>query len=124
MTGRARAVPVRLTVKRRRKLEQILAAGTSPQRLVLRARIVLAAASGAANAAIAAPVASPEASREGLHHIANNSTNDRPGLGLAFSLQPSIFGFSIDFIKAGSYLSDLLQDHHRPVGCEFSTPAD
>lgn len=53
MPGRARAVPVRLTIKRRRKLEQIVRAATSPQRLVLRARIVLAAAAGAANAVIA-----------------------------------------------------------------------
>ena len=53
MAGRARAVTIRLTRKRRRKLEQILAAGTSPQRLVLRARIVLAAAEGEANAQIA-----------------------------------------------------------------------
>jgi DNA-binding CsgD family transcriptional regulator len=53
VTGRARAIPVRLTRKRRRKLEQIVRAGSSPQRLVLRARIVLAAAAGAANAAIA-----------------------------------------------------------------------
>ena len=50
MAGRSRAVPVRLTIKRRRKLEQIVAAGTSPQRLVLRAKIVLAAAAGTANA--------------------------------------------------------------------------
>jgi transposase len=40
-------------MKRRRKLEQIIRAGTSPQRLVLRARIVLAAAAGTANAQIA-----------------------------------------------------------------------
>ena len=53
MAGRARAVPVRMTIKRRRKLEQIIAAGTSPQRLVLRARIVLAAAEGKENAQIA-----------------------------------------------------------------------
>jgi transposase len=53
MAGRALAVPVRMTIKRRRKLEQIIAAGTSPQRLVLRARIVLAAAEGKENAAIA-----------------------------------------------------------------------
>jgi hypothetical protein len=53
MAGRSRAVPVTLTIKRRRKLEQIIAAGTSPQRLVLRAEIVLAAAAGTANAAIA-----------------------------------------------------------------------
>jgi len=46
-------VPIRLTIKRRRKLEQIVAAATSPQRLVFRARIVLAAAGGAANAVIA-----------------------------------------------------------------------
>lgn len=53
MSGRARAVTIRLTTKRRRKLEQIVRAVTSPQRLVLRARIVLAAAGGMANAAIA-----------------------------------------------------------------------
>ena len=53
MPGCARAVPVRLTIKRRRKLEQIVAAATSPQRLVLRARIVLLAAAGPANAEIA-----------------------------------------------------------------------
>src|SRR6266487_2391769 len=53
MAGRARAVAVRLTAKRRRKLEQITGAATSPQRLVLRAKIVLAAAAGTANAQIA-----------------------------------------------------------------------
>jgi hypothetical protein len=53
MAGRARAVPVRLTIKRRRKLEQIVRAATSPQRLVLRAKIVLAAAAGTQNAQIA-----------------------------------------------------------------------
>ena len=53
MSGRARAVTIRVTTKRRRKLEQIVRAATSPQRLVLRARIVLAAAGGMANAAIA-----------------------------------------------------------------------
>jgi transposase len=53
MSGRARAVTITLTTKRRRKLEQIVRAATSPQRLVLRARIVLAAAGGMANAAIA-----------------------------------------------------------------------
>lgn len=53
MSGRARAVPVRPTKKRRRKLEQIVAAATSPQRLVLRAKIVLAAAEGGTNAQIA-----------------------------------------------------------------------
>ncbi|MDN5861366.1 MAG: IS630 family transposase, partial [Pseudonocardia sp.] len=45
-----------MTIKRRRKLERIVAAGTSEQRLVLHARIVLAAAGGMANAAIAAEV--------------------------------------------------------------------
>ncbi len=53
MAGHTRAVPVRLTIKRHRKLEQIVRAATTPQRLVLRARIVLAAAAGAVNAAIA-----------------------------------------------------------------------
>ncbi len=53
MAGCACAVPVRLSIKRRRKVEQIIAAGTSPQRLVLRARIVLLAAGGMTNAQIA-----------------------------------------------------------------------
>jgi transposase len=53
MAGRARAVPVRMTIKRHRKLRQIIAAGTSPQRLVLRARIALAAAEEKENAQIA-----------------------------------------------------------------------
>ena len=53
MAGRARAVPVQVTVKGRRKLVRIVRAGTSPQRLVLRAKIVLAAADGQANAQIA-----------------------------------------------------------------------
>jgi len=53
MAVRSRAVPVRLTVKRRRKLEQIVRAATSQQRLVRRARIVLLAADGMANAGIA-----------------------------------------------------------------------
>jgi len=43
-----------VTIKRRRKLEQIIAARTSEQRLVLRARIVLAAEDGRTNAETAA----------------------------------------------------------------------
>jgi transposase len=42
-----------MTIKRHRKLRQIIAAGTSPQRLVLRARIALAAAEEKENAQIA-----------------------------------------------------------------------
>jgi transposase len=53
MAGRARAAAVSPTRKRRRKLEQIVRAGSSPQRLVLRARIVLLAAEGKTNAQIA-----------------------------------------------------------------------
>ena len=52
MAGPA-ARPVRMTIKRERKLRQIIAAGTSPQRLALRARIILAAAAGDPNAKIA-----------------------------------------------------------------------
>jgi hypothetical protein len=74
--------------------------------------------------AIAASVTGPEASQQSLYRIAREITNDRPDLGLAFSLQPNIFGFSIDLIKAGSYLRGLLQDRRRHVGREFSTPSD
>jgi transposase len=52
MAGRMTATPVRMTAKRHRKLRQIVAAGTSAQRLVLRARIVLEAAAGVGNAEI------------------------------------------------------------------------
>jgi hypothetical protein len=47
------AVPVRMTSKREQKLRQIINAGTIPQRLVLGARIVMAAAAGDPNAKIA-----------------------------------------------------------------------
>jgi len=66
--------------------------------------------------AIAASVASSNSSHQTLYQIARHITNERPDLGLAFSVQPNIFGFSIDLIKAGSYLRDLIQDRRRPVG--------
>jgi hypothetical protein len=66
--------------------------------------------------AIAASVGDSDSSHQTLYQIARNITNERPDLGLAFSLQPNIFGFSIDLIKAGSYLRDLIQDRRRPVG--------
>ncbi|MGH3282009.1 MAG: IS630 family transposase [Trebonia sp.] len=47
------AIPVRMTIKRERKLRQVINAGTSPQRLVLRARIIMAAADRHPNAKIA-----------------------------------------------------------------------
>lgn len=47
------AVPVRMAVKRERKLRQVISAGTSPQRPALRAGIILAAAAGDENARIA-----------------------------------------------------------------------
>jgi transposase len=53
VAGRARAVAINLTKERRRKLEQIVLASSSPQRLVLRAKIVLAAAEEKTNAQIA-----------------------------------------------------------------------
>jgi transposase len=55
------AVPVRMTIKRERKLRQVINAGTSPQRLVLRARIALAAADGQPNAVIARDLGCTEA---------------------------------------------------------------
>jgi transposase len=53
MAGRPDATAVRVNLKRRRKLDHIIDAGTSPQRLVLRAKIVLEAAAGHTNQAIA-----------------------------------------------------------------------
>lgn len=51
-----------------------------------------------------------------LYEIARRMASQRPDLGLAFSVQPNIFGVSIDLIKAGSYLRSLIEDRHRPVG--------
>lgn len=72
--------------------------------------------------AIAASVVGLEGGRQSLYRIAREITSDRPDLGLGFSLQPNLFGFSIDLIKAGSYLRGHLQDHRRHVGREFTPP--
>jgi hypothetical protein len=53
MAKRTSVVTVRLTAKRCRKLKQIVAAATSPQRLVLRAKIIMLAAGGTPNPQIA-----------------------------------------------------------------------
>ena len=66
--------------------------------------------------AITASVTDPTSEPEDLYKIARAMTNERPDLGLAFSLQPNIFGFSIDIIKAGSYLRGLIEDRRRPIG--------
>jgi transposase len=85
MSGRTRAAPVRLTRKRRRKLNQIVAAGTSPQQLVLRARIVLAAAAGKPNARIArelgcsVPTARTWRARFAVRGVAGLFDRPRPG---------------------------------------------
>lgn len=66
--------------------------------------------------AIASSVTSPSESHRTLYQIARQVTRERPDLGLVFAVQPNIFGFSIDLIKAGSYLRGLIQDRRRPVG--------
>ena len=66
--------------------------------------------------AIASSVTSTSESHRTLYQIARQVTRERPDLGLAFAVQPNIFGFSIDLIKAGSYLRELIQDRRRPVG--------
>lgn len=72
--------------------------------------------------AIAASVVSSEGDHESLYQIARKMISERPDLGLAISLQPNIFGFSIDLIKAGSYLRGLIEERRRPVGRKFDTP--
>jgi len=56
-----------------------------------------------------------------LYQIAWQTIRERPDLGLAFAVQPNIFGFSIDLIKVSSYLRGLIQDHRRPVGHQRRT---
>ena len=71
---------------------------------------------------IAASVVSSQEGHESLYQIARSMTSERPDLGLAFSVQPNIFGFSIDLIKAGSYLRQLMEERRRPVGRKFDAP--
>jgi hypothetical protein len=71
--------------------------------------------------AIASSVAGSAADHRTLYQIARQITSERPDLGLAFAVQRSIFGFSIDLIKAGSYLRRLIRDHRRPVGRQPGT---
>lgn len=66
--------------------------------------------------AIVSSVVDPGQSPQTLYQIARQITRERPDLGLAFAVQPNIFGFSIDLLKAGSYLRGFIQDHRRPVG--------
>jgi hypothetical protein len=72
--------------------------------------------------AIADSVVSSDGNSQTLYQIARRVTSERPDVGLIFSLQPNVFGFSIDLIKAGSYLRALLQSIRRPVGHEFGVP--
>jgi hypothetical protein len=74
--------------------------------------------------AIADSVAGSDGASQTLYQIARRVTTERPDVGLIFSLQPNVFGFSIDLIKAGSYLRALLQGIRRPVGREFGLPGD
>jgi transposase len=79
------AVRVRMTIKRYRKLTQVINAGTSPQRLVLRARIILAAAAGLPNAQIARDLGCSEKTvrtwrlRFAVHGIPGIFDKPRPG---------------------------------------------
>jgi hypothetical protein len=66
--------------------------------------------------AIASSVTGAGEDHQTLYQIARQITRERPDLGLAFAVQPNIFGFSIDLVKAGSYLRGLIQDHRRPIG--------
>ena len=53
------AVPVRMTIKRERKLRQIINAGTIPQRLVLRAKRAGTPAASSSTSATAPSPSSP-----------------------------------------------------------------
>jgi transposase len=88
------ARPVRMTIKRDRKLRQIISAGTSPQRLVLRAKVILAAAAGDTNAKIARDLGCTENTvrewkkRFAVHGIPGIFDRPRPG-------RPEIHGPSV-----------------------------
>jgi transposase len=103
MAGPA-ARPVRMTIKRERKLRQVIAAGTSPQRLVRRAKIILAAAAGDPNAKIARDLGCTEntvrewRNRFAVHGIAGIFDRPRPG-------RPEIHGPSVRLLVVATATS-------------------
>ena len=125
-----RAVPVRMTIKRERKLRQIIAAGTSPQRLVLRARIILAAAEDEPNAKIARDLGCSENTvREWRKRFAGRGIPgifDRPRAG-----RPEVHGPSVRLVIVSTATSappdgescwsqDSIARHLRERGLEIS----
>lgn len=57
-----------------------------------------------------------DAEPQELYKIARDMTREHSNLGLAFSVQPGIFGVSVDIIEAGNYLRSLIRGRRRSVG--------
>ena len=66
--------------------------------------------------AITAAVTDPDSEPQELYKIARDVTREHSNLGCAFSVQPGIFGVSIDIIEAGRYLRGLIRNRRRIIG--------
>ncbi len=72
--------------------------------------------------AITAAVTDPDSEPRELYKIARDMTREHSNLGCAFSVQPGMFGVSIDIIEAGRYLRELIRNHRRLIGRQPGDP--
>ena len=73
--------------------------------------------------AITAAVTDPDSEPQELYEIARDMIREHSDLGCAFSVQPGIFGVSIDIIQAGRYLRELIQNRRRLIGRRPEEPS-
>ena len=65
--------------------------------------------------AITTTVTDPDSEPQELYKIARDMTREHANLGCAFSVQPGIFGVSIDVIQAGRYLREFIRNRRRLI---------
>lgn len=66
--------------------------------------------------AITEVVTDPDSEPGDLYKIARDVANEHASFGRVFSVQPQIFGISIDVIAAGRSLRTLIRNRRRPFG--------
>jgi hypothetical protein len=73
--------------------------------------------------AITTAVTDPDSEPQELYRMARDMTREHSNLGCAFSMQPGMFGVSIDIIQAGRYLREWLQNRRRRIGRQAEEPS-
>lgn len=66
--------------------------------------------------AITEAVTDPDSEPQELYKVARDVASEHSDYGCAFSVQPGIFGVSIDIIAVGRYLCGLIRNRRRLVG--------